>query len=251
MRGLPVKQIGAVVLAALLAAGMTACKSGSLGPTEQFSQIDYAHGGTVTGAVHFTGKVPKPVQIDMAQDPVCAMGGDTTLDDLVVNKGGLGDVLIYVSHGLGKRVYPITRSAVVIDQKNCRFHPHVAAAMAGQRVEFVNSDPTRHNVHMSPEVAGNAAFDITQGPHADPVSRYFHAEELMIPMRCNNHPWMHAFLNILKNPFFAVSNPDGQFTIKGLPPGTYTITAVHPTLGSKSTQVTVAANGTAQAGFSF
>jgi plastocyanin len=243
--GLRSTHIGAGVCAVLLAVGMTACKSGSLGPTEQFSQIDYAHGGTVTGVVHFAGKVPKPVQIDMAQDPVCAMGGDNTLD------GRLGNVLIYVSHGLGKRVYPITRSAVVINQKDCRFHPHVAAAMAGQQVEFVNSDPTQHNVHMSPEVAGNSAFDITQGPHADPVSRYFHAEELMIPMRCNNHPWMHAFLNILKTPFFAVSNPDGQFTIKGLPPGTYTITAVHPTLGSKSTQVTVAANGTAQAEFSF
>jgi hypothetical protein len=251
MRGARIRQLGAIVCTALLAAGLTACKSGSLGPTEQFTQIDTAHGGTVTGVVRFTGTVPKPVQIDMAQDPVCSMGGDTTLDDIVVNHGGLGNVLIYVSHGLGARVYPITRTPVTIDQKGCRFHPHVAAAMVGQQVEFVNSDPTQHNVHMSPEVEGNAAFDITQGAHADPVSRYFHAEELMIPIRCNNHPWMHAFLNVLKTPFFSISNPDGQFTIKGLPPGMYTITAVHPTLGSKSTQVTVTANGTVQAGFSF
>ncbi len=238
-----------VVAACLLT--YTACKSGSLGPSKQYSQVDYAHGGTVTGVVHFAGTPPKQVMIDMAQDPVCAMGGDDMTDTYVVHNGGLGNVFVYVSAGLGNRAYPIPRAPVVIDQKGCRFHPHVAAAMAGQEVEFTNSDPTQHNVHMDPHAPGNAAFDLTQRPGANPISRYFQSPETMIAIRCNNHPWMHSYLNIVGNPFFAVTDAEGHFTIKGLPPGTYTLTAVHEKTGSRTATVTVAANGTAQSSFSY
>ena len=230
----------------------TACKSGSLGPTKQYAQIDYAHGGTVTGVVRDSKPAPPPVQIDMAQDPVCSMSsGNDMTSDYVVNHGDLANVLVYIQSGLGNRLYPITRAPVVIDQKGCRFEPHVAAAMVGQGVHFTNSDDTRHNVHMSPTVAGNNAFDVSQNAHADPVTRYFEAPELMIPVRCNNHPWMHSYISILANPFFAVTGSDGRFTIKGLPPGTYTLTAVHEKLGRKSATITVAANGTVRQTFTY
>lgn len=229
----------------------TGCKSGSLGPAKHYSQIDYAHGGTITGVVHFTGKAPAPVEIDMAQDPACAMSKDDMSETYVVNHGGLGNAVVFIQRGLGDRLYPITRSSVVIDQKGCRFHPHVSAAMVGQQVEFTNSDPTRHNVHMDPTVAGNSAFDVSQGPGASPVARYFHAPELMIPIRCNNHPWMHAYLSVLANPFFAVTDASGHFTIRGLPPGTYTIAVDQAKLGEKMATVTVKANGTTHQDFAF
>ena len=239
------------LLACAIAASVPGCKSGSLGPAKQYSQIDDAHGGTITGIVHFAGTAPAPIVIDMAQDPACAMSKDDMTESYVVNQGGLGGVLVYVESGLGNRTYPITRSPLIIDQKGCRFHPHVTAAMAGQQVEFTNSDPTMHNVHMDPTVAGNTAFDVSQGPHASPDSRYFHAQELMIPIRCNNHPWMHAYLNVLANPFFAVTDASGHFTIKGLPPGTYTLGAVQAKLGSQTAQVTVKADGVVQQAFRF
>jgi plastocyanin len=201
--------------------------------------------------VLFTKTAPPPVQIDMAQDPICAMSGNDMTDSIVVNQGGLANVLVYIQSGLGNRTYPITRTPVVIDQKGCRFVPHVSAAMAGQQVEFTNSDNTIHNVHMAPTSPGNNSFDITQRAGSDPVSRYFHSQEIMIPMRCNNHPWMHGYLNILDNPFFAVTDKDGNFSIKGLPPGTYTVTAAHETLGQKSATVTVTANASAHPALSF
>ena len=241
----------AVCVAAIALMCTTGCRPGALGPSKQYTQIDYAHGATVSGVVHFTGQPPPPVAIDMAQDPVCAMSKDDMAEPVMVNHGGLANVLVYVQSGLGNRAYPVPRSAVVIDQKGCRFHPHVAAAMVGQQVEFTNSDPTQHNVHMDPTVAGNSAFDVSQGPGALPDSRYFHAPERMIPVRCNNHPWMHAFLNIVANPFFAVTDASGHFSIKGLPPGTYTLTAVQETLGKRSATVTVKADGTATPSFSF
>lgn len=230
---------------------ITGCKPGALGPAKQYTQVDYAHGGTITGTVHLSGQAPPPVPIDMAQDPVCSMSGDSMTDAVVANHGGLANVLVYVQSGLGSRNYPITRAPVVIDQKGCRFLPHVAAAMAGQQVLFTNSDNTLHNVHMAPTVAGNMAFDITQRPHGDPATRYFHAQELMIPIRCNNHPWMHSYLNVLSNPFFAVTDQDGKFSIPGLPPGTYTLTTVQEQLGQRSATVTVAADGKVQQNFTY
>ena len=229
----------------------TACKPGLLGPTKHYYQVDYAHGGTVTGVVRFTGTPPRRVMIDMAQDPICAMSPTDLTDDYVVHDGDLANVVVYIQSGLGDRSYPIPRRTVVIDQKGCRFLPHVSAAMAGQEVEFTNSDPTQHNVHMAPTGKGNPNFDVTQRGDANPISRYFATPELMMPVRCNNHPWMHAYLSVLDNPFFAVTGPDGRFTINGLPPGTYTLTALHEKAGSRSVTVRVEAGETVHPSFSF
>ena len=229
----------------------TACKPGAFGPTKHYYQIDYAHGGTVTGVVHFAGAPPRRILIDMAQDPVCAMSPTDLTDDYVVHNGALANVVVSIQSGLGDRAYPIPRTPVVIDQKGCRFLPHAAAAVAGQELQVTNSDTPQHNVHMAPTGKGNPNFDVTQRGNANPISRYFATPELMMPVRCNNHPWMHAYLSVLPNPFFAVTGPDGRFTIKGLPPGTYTLTALHEKAGSRSATITVAANGTTQQQFIF
>lgn len=239
------------LLAAATLLPLTACQPGSLGPTKQFAQIDYVHGGTITGIVHMANPAPKQIPIDMAGDPICAMSGEAMTADYVINHGDLANVLVYIKSGLGPQVYPITRNAVVIDQRGCQFRPHVSGAMVGQQVEFTNSDNTLHNVHMSPTKPGNAAFDVSQQANANPITRYFSSPEQMIAVRCNNHPWMHSYLNIMANPFYAVTDDNGHFTIKGLPPGTYTLVAAHEKLGDKSVTITVAANSTAQQQFNF
>src|ERR1700759_2095466 len=111
--------------------------------------------------------------------------------------------------------------------------------MAGPQVKFTNSDPTMHNVHMTPQIMSNQAVDISQPPNGAGEMRTLPTPELMIPVRCNNHPWMEAFINVAPSPFFAVSDADGHFTIRGLPPGTYTIVAVHEKLGQQTATVTV------------
>jgi plastocyanin len=142
-------------------------------------------------------------------------------------------------------------ASVVMDQKGCMYVPHVVAAQVGQPVDFHNDDVTMHNVHAVPAVAGNAPVDISQGPKGAPQVRTFKQPEAMMPVRCNNHPWMDAFINISATPFFAVTGPDGKFALKGMPAGEYVLGAVQEKMGEQEVKVTVRAKEQATADFTF
>jgi plastocyanin len=241
--------------AMLLSAG---CKRRSadyevVGTARPITQIDPATAGTVEGTVHLAGKAPERIEIDMAQDPACNISSDSKnlTEGIVATSGKLANVYVYVKDGLGNKIYAAPSTPAVLDQKGCRYTPHALAAMVGQPVEFRNSDPTMHNVHMQPTVGGNQQFDISQPPNGGTTRHSFAQPELMIPVRCNNHPWMQAFLNIAPNPFFAVTGTDGHFTIQGLPPGTYTLVADQEQLGQQQATVTVTAHATTPANFTF
>jgi len=247
------KYLVASVLACLLltSAGCRKPGQGSSEAKPNFTQIDWNTAGTISGTIHFSGRMPAPIQIDMAQDPACNLGPTNYTEQYVGKDGGLQNVFIYVKDGLGNKVYPVPSTPVVMDQKGCRYVPHVVGAMVGQRISFTNSDPTMHNVHMLPTVGGNQTVDISQPPNGMAEYREFSQPELMMPVRCNNHPWMQAFINVVTNPFYAVSDSDGRFEIKGLPPGTYTIVADHELLGQQTATVMVGAKQMATQDFTF
>ncbi|MGC1783064.1 MAG: carboxypeptidase regulatory-like domain-containing protein [Acidobacteriaceae bacterium] len=219
----------------------------------QYTAIDDSTSGAIVGTIRFTGKAPKPILIDMAQDPACSLAKTPNYtEQYVVHDGKMANVFVYIKDGLGNRVYMPTKTPVVLDQKGCRYIPHVIGVMAGQPVEFRNSDPTMHNVHIVPPGDSNAAgFDISQPPMGSPEQHVFRTPGPMIPVRCNNHPWMEAFLNVVKNPFFAVSGSDGKFEIQGLPPGNYTLVAVQEKLGAQSQPIVVQSRKTTDANFTF
>ncbi len=154
------------------------------------------------------------LKIDMSQDPACAMAGRRERRGAVVigKKGGAGERLrLREGRDLPPNVsFPAKTSPVVVDQKGCRYVPHVVAVQVGEPVEFHNSDPTMHNVHTLPAMAGNASADISQGPMGAPQSETFSQPEEMLPVRCNNHPWMNAFVNVSATPFFAVTARTGS-----------------------------------------
>ncbi len=108
------------------------------------------------------------------------------------------------------------------------------AVMRGGSVEFRNSDVTMHNIHTMPVVMGNETIDVSQGPKGAPQVKPFLQPEVMMPVRCNNHPWMNAFINVSATPFFAVTDASGKFEIKGLPAGTYTLAVVHEKMGEQT-----------------
>jgi hypothetical protein len=88
-------------------------------------------------------------------------------------------------------------------------------------------------------------------PTDSPVLKTFPSPELMIALQCNQHPWMRAYVNVMSNPYFAVSGTDGRFSIKNLPPGDYTVVAIHEKFGEQTMKIKVGAKESAKADFAF
>ena len=211
------------------------------------AKIDPATVATISGVVKFDGTPPKPQKIDMSQDPACK--GNNETETVEVHDGDLENVFVYVKDGLGNYSFDVPKEPVKLDQQGCRYHPHVLGVMAGQTVEIINSDNTTHNIHPSPK--DNREWNESQPPKAAPLDKDFARPEVLIPVKCNQHPWMKMYIGVVKNPFFAVTGKDGKFELKGLPPGTYTIAAVQEKYGEQDQTVTVGPKESKTADFTF
>ena len=163
--------------------------------------IDPATAASVSGTVKLDGTAPKAAKIDMSQDPACK--GTNTAETIVADGGNLANVFVYVKDGLGDRTFAVPTQAVTIDQQGCKYHPHVLGAMVGQNIEIKNDDPTTHNIHPTPQA--NREWNESQPPQAAPIEKSFAREEIMLPVKCNQHPWMRMYINVVKSPFYAVT----------------------------------------------
>ena len=216
--------------------------------------------GTINGVISFNGTPPAPKKIDTSADPVCGQKNpNLSTDDTIVKDGKLANVFVYIKEGnveggkkIGDYAWPTPTAAAQLDQNCCHYAPHVMGVMVNQKISITNSDATQHNIHPTPKL--NAEWNQTQANGAAPIEKSFARAEQLIPVKCNQHPWMKAYVGVMKHPFYSVSNADGNFEIKNVPPGTYTVVAWREGGANgteKTMQVTVAANGTAKADFAF
>ena len=239
----------------------TGTPDGDDGPTSTAPPASKGDEGTISGKISFTGAAPEAKKIDTSADVACASKNpNLVIEDWVVKDGKLANTFVYIKDGtidgakkIGDYTWPAPSAAVVLDQNGCHYKPHVLGVVVNQSISITNSDPTQHNIHF---LATNVNPDWNQSQvnGAPALSHKLAHAEVMAPVKCNQHPWMKSYVGVMKHPFFAVSAEDGSFTIKGVPPGKYTVVAWHEggVKGTEKTmEVTVTAKGAATADFAF
>jgi plastocyanin len=154
---------------------------------------------------------------------------------------------VYVSAGAPDETTPPSQP-VKFDQKGCQYIPHVLAFQVNQTLEIANDDQTSHNIHPLPKT--NREWNKSQPAGTPPISEKYDKPEF-IPVKCNIHPWMHGNFAVLKNSHYAVTQGEGSFTLRSLPPGKYTITAWHESYGDQTQEVTISGTETKTVNFVF
>lgn len=204
---------------------------------------------TITGVINLAGEPAANEPIDMSEEPTCAEKHATppTQQTVVAQDGKLANVFVYVKEGL-TGTFDAPAEAAEINQDGCVYVPRVTGMMVGQDLAFTNSDGLLHNINASP--ANQPGFNISQ-PTTMTTSRQLRQAEVMVPIQCDVHGWMHAYVGVVDHPYFAVSAEDGSFTIANLPAGTYTLEAWHEEYGTQEQEVTVGANETVDVTFDY
>jgi Carboxypeptidase regulatory-like domain len=214
--------------------------------------VDLLTAGSISGTIRFTGKRPPRRVIDMSEEPGCveAHHGRATDESLVISSNGaMANAFIYVKSGLEVKRFETPSTPATIDQNGCWFKPRVLGIQTNQLLQITNSDPVTHNIHPMAQI--NREWNHSQGAGDAPLGRKFTKPEVMIRVKCNIHSWMHAFIGVVDNPYFAVTKEDGRYSIKNLPPGSYTIEIWQESLGKQERQVTVSPHSNTQANITF
>jgi hypothetical protein len=217
-----------------------------------YFKVDPATAGKLKGTIQFAGRKPARKPIDMSGDPACAEAhhGQAYEESVVVNPNGtLANVFIYIKSGLEGKTFETPAAAVTIDQQGCWFRPRVMGIQVGQAFHVTNSDPVTHNIHPLAQV--NREWNHSQGAGDPQLTRKFIKPEIMVPVKCNIHSWMHAFIGVVAHPYFAVTGLDGSFAIPNVPPGDYVVAAWHEKFGTLEQHVTLAPSGTNELSFQF
>lgn len=201
---------------------------------------------TLKGKITFEGTAPAPKPITTSSDPGCK-NPSLVSETIVVSDGGLENVIVHVSGG-NTQTFPVPAEPVTLSQEGCHYIPHAFTLQVGQKLKIVNNDNTAHNVHAWPEI--NKSFNVSQSSKGVEHEFVLDKEEVLLPVKCDVHNWMNAFIGVFSHPLAAVSKKGGAYEFK-LPAGSYTVTAQHETLGKQESMVTVADGATAELNFTF
>jgi hypothetical protein len=201
-----------------------------------------AHAGTVVGTVKYAGAAAAPKKIEVTKDhEACAKDAKVVEDLLVGTNKGVQNVVVSVPGVAGAKP-PVTKA--VLDQKGCRFSPHISVVGVGAPMDILNNDGILHNLHTFSTV--NPAFNEAQPKFKKVMTKTF-AKPETFRVACDAHNWMNGWIVVTDTAHAAVSDGQGNFSIKDVPAGSYTLTYWHEKLGKQSKQVTVPATGEVRA----
>lgn len=193
----------------------------------------------VKGVIKFAGTVPQGEKLLLPFACASHFKGDAYSNEVEVKDGKLKNVLVRITKGLeGKSYTDVPTEPVFLDQIGCLYEPRVIATRVGQKVEFINSDALFHNVRSLTQ--SNEIFNVSMPNKNDRFTKVFEKPELFVQTKCSVHPWMSAYIAVVEHPFFSVTNSSGEFSIKNLPPGNYTLEIWHEIFGAQTKDLTVA-----------
>lgn len=206
-----------------------------------------AGAGSIRGSITYQGTAPTPEEIRATKDKqVCGKHTHTSETLVVDGNGGIRYAVVSIDPVQGGKSFD---SAVPqLDQRGCWFYPHVQVVPAGVELEILNNDGILHNLHTYPEK--NKPINMAQ-PKFRKVLKTSFAEPDIVRVSCDVHNWMNAWIVVAKHPYYVVTSEDGSYELDGVPPGTYTLTAWHETLGTQTQSVTVETEGTAEVNLTF
>ena len=211
-----------------------------------------AGSSAINGRVWFKGPAPVQKLINRQQDAACAVDGNEQFysEDVALNPdSSLLNVFVYISAGLAPQHDAAPVEPKILDQRHCRYSPHVLGIQIGQTLKILNSDPTFHNVHAAAQK--NKAFNLGMSKVEKVKTRIFDQVEVMIPLRCNVHPWMSAYIGVVDHPFYGVTDSTGSFKLQAVPAGEYVITAWHEVFGRVEQKIKLAEKETKTLEFIF
>jgi plastocyanin len=202
----------------------------------------------ITGRVRFTGapRPPRPIQVTK-DHAVCGARAHADESLLVGKDGGVRNAVVSIGPISPGGAWPESPTPT-LDQNGCWFNPHVLLAPAGASIDVVNSDGILHNIHTYPK--RNAPTNQAQ-PKFKKVLNLTFKEPDTVQVKCDVHSWMNAWIIVTPHPYHAVTDENGAFTLSGVPPGSYTLTVWHESLGTREQPVAATSGGTSEATFTF
>jgi Polysaccharide lyase family 4, domain II len=209
-----------------------------------YETVTVTNGGTIDGVIALSGTAPAgaTLKVTKNQDYCGASIPDPTY--MVGAGGGLENVIVYLKDITKGKAAPAEPLALV--NEHCMFNPRVQGAMVGGSVKISSNDTVLHNTHPQNAETNATIYPVALQFKGFSVTKPLPGSPGLIKVKCDAHEWMHAWIMELEHPYYATTGPDGHFTIKDVPPGTYTLVAWHEAAGEKSEPVVVAAGQTAK-----
>lgn len=217
-------------------------QTGAARATGQVQAADLAVPGVLSGRILFQGTLPPPRRIQVNKDVNECHHAEGEVQDVVVSEDkGLAGVVLEIQgiKDRGDRSWQQPDQGYVIRQKGCWFQPHLLVVPIAAELSIYNDDPVTHNIN-------TGQWNEAQGPDTGvPLNRKIRGRGF-VRVNCNIHSWMESWIYVAQSPYYAVTGPEGRFRIEELPPGSYTVTASHPTLGTERFQIAVGAGQTVE-----
>ncbi len=240
-------------LTLLAGLSMAVISSPSAFAAKEYQVVEVSHGGSISGKVSFTGNDPAPLVFKIAKDNDVCGDGNREIDYVRVNNGALTEVVVYLDKiNQGKAFNEAEKEASIV-QKGCKFVPYMQIMHNDNNAVIVNEDPVMHNIHTY-EIIGKAKKTVMNMSQPDKGTINKNVElkrGVGMKVECDAHDFMHGFVFVAKNPYYALVAEDGSYSIDNIPAGKYKVMAFHGTLGTEKGSADVSAGASQTVDFSF